>query len=163
MGKDFIFSYGAGMNRSALRAWLESMGYDSSLVVGYSQAVLDGYDYVWNYYSSGRGGGTANLEPKENSSVRGVLIEFEDSLLKAFDKKEGHPSFYSRGESRLPVLRLDDNQVVLAWVYLARPNRGDSRDIWPSREYKKIVIAAAVEANFPEEEVEKIKAWKTQS
>src|SRR4030042_3601420 len=160
MSTDFTFSYGSNMNRSELRAWLESMGYDSSLVVGYSQAILDGYAYVWNYYSSGRGGGAANLYPRDNSSVRGLLIEFEDSLLKAFDKKEGHPSFYSRGESRVPVRRLEDNQVVYAWVYLARPNRGDRRDIWPTREYKKIVLAAAVEANFPEEEIEKIRDWK---
>ncbi len=162
MSTDFTFSYGANMNRSALRSWLESNGYDSSLVVSYSKAVLDGYDYVWNYYSSGRGGGTANLEPKENSSVRGLLIEFEESLLKAFDWKEGHPSFYSRGDNRVPVRREDNNQTVHAWVYLAKPNKGDRRDVWPTREYRKIVLAAAVEADFPEEEIEKIRAWQTQ-
>lgn len=161
MSTDFTFSYGANMNRSALRAWLESNGFDSSLVLSYSQAILDGYDYVWHYYSSGRGGGAANLEPREHSSVRGLLIEFEDSLLKAFDKKEGHPSFYSRGENRVVVRRVEDNQTVRAWLYLARPNRGDRRDVWPGREYKKIVLAAAMEANFPEEEIEKIRAWKT--
>lgn len=160
MSTDFTFAYGSNMNRSALRSWIEANGYDSSLIVGYSIAVLDGYDYVWNYYTPRWGGGSANLEPKQNSSVRGLLIEFDESLLKAFDRKEGHPSFYSR--TRVDVRRESDNQIVSAWVYLAKPNRGERRDIWPSREYKKLVLFAAAELNFPDDELEKMRAWKTQ-
>lgn len=161
MSTDFVFAYGANMNRSSLRSWIEANGYDSSLLVGYSTAILDGYDYVWNYYTFRWGGGSANLEPKQNAFVRGLLIEIDESLLKAFDKKEGHPLFYAR--VRAEVRRQPDNQLVSAWVYLAKPNRGDRRDIWPSRDYKKLVLFAANELNFPEDELEKIRAWKTQS
>ena len=62
----------------------------------------------------------------------------------------------------MEVRRQPDNQLVSAWVYLAKPNRGDRRDIWPSRDYKKLVLFAANELNFPEDELEKISAWKTQ-
>lgn len=162
MSTDFTFAYGSNMNPSELRAWLESNGYDSSLVVNRWPAVLDGYDYVWNYYSSFYGGGVANLEPKEKSSILGLLIEFDESLLKAFDRREGHPTFFSRGEERVPVMRHEDNKVLFAWLYLASPNRGDRRDIWPTRLYKKIIFDAAEELHFPEAYIEQIKGWKTQ-
>lgn len=162
MATDFTFAYGSNMNRSDLRSWLEAGGYDSSLVVDATPAVLEGYDFVWNFYSQGRGGATANLERKEGSTIRGVLIEFDDSLLKAFDRKEGHPFFYSRGESRVPVKRVRDCETVMAWLYIAKPNRGDSRDLRPTRDYKRIVLEAAEFWGLPEEYLEKIKAWDAQ-
>jgi len=162
MANDYVFAYGSNMNRSDLRSWLEAGGYDSSLVVEATPAVLHGYDFVWNFYSQGRYGGAANLEPKENSTIVGVLIEFDESLLKAFDRKEGHPYFYSRGESRVSVERLTDGKTIPAWLYIARSNKGNRRDIWPTREYKRIVMEAAMFWKFPEEYLEKIRNWKTQ-
>ncbi len=162
MATDFTFAYGSNMNRSDLRSWLEAGGYDSSLIVDAVPATLAGYDFVWNFYSSGRAGGTANLEPKEGSTIWGVLIEFDEDLLKAFDRKEGHPYFYSRGASKVPVKRGSDGKTVMAWLYLAKPNKGSRRDVWPTREYKKIVLDAAEFWNLPEEYVERIRHWNTQ-
>jgi hypothetical protein len=162
MATDFTFAYGSNMNRSDLRSWLEANGYDSSLVVDASPATLEGYDFVWNYYSQKRSGGTANLERKESSTVWGLLIEFETSLLKAFDRKEGHPFFYSRGDKRVAVRRDRDGETVFAWLYLAKPNRDGRRDVWPTRPYKKIVLDAAIFWKFPEDYVAKINDWETQ-
>ena len=162
MATDFIFAYGSNMNRSDLRSWLEANGYDSSLIVDAGRATLEGYDFVWNYYSQAKSGGTANLERKENSTVWGLLIEFELPLLKAFDRKEGHPFFYSLGEKRVPVRRDQDRETVLAWLYLAKPNKSGRRDVWPTRQYKKLVLDAAVFWEFPGDYVEKIRAWETQ-
>lgn len=162
MATDFTFAYGSNMNRSDLRSWLEAGGYDSSLIVDATPATLEGYDFVWNFYSQGRSGATANLEPKEHSTIWGLLIEFDDSLLKAFDRKEGHPYFYSRGQNRVPVKRLKDDQTVMAWLYLAKANRGSSRDLRPTRDYKRIILEAAEFWSFPQEYIEKIKGWATQ-
>ncbi|MBI5251461.1 MAG: gamma-glutamylcyclotransferase [Desulfomonile tiedjei] len=161
MAADFVFAYGSNMNRSDLRSWLESDGQDSSLIVGVYPAKIEGYDFVWDYYSQGKAGGTANLEHKEGSTIWGVLIEMEDDLLKAFDRKEGHPYFYSRGESRVPVTRVEDGKTFLAWLYVARANKGGRRDVKPTREYKKIVLEGAVFWGFPESYIEKIRAWAT--
>jgi gamma-glutamylcyclotransferase (GGCT)/AIG2-like uncharacterized protein YtfP len=162
MTTDFVFAYGSNMNRSHLRSWLEANGYDSSLIVDATPATLEGHDFVWNYYSRGWAGGTANLEHKENSVIHGVLIEFEEKLLKAFDHKEGHPYFYSRSEQKIPVRRDRDGKAVFAWLYLAAPNKGERRDVWPSREYKRTILEAAAFSEFPADYVEKIKAWPTQ-
>ncbi len=162
MSTDFVFAYGSNMNSSDLRSWLERNGFDSSLVVGRKLAILDGYDYVWNFYSSGRAGGAVNLEPKEKSSVCGVLIELDTSLLKAMDRKEGHPFFHARQRVKVRLLDQEGTETVLAWVYLAKPNKGDRRDIWPTRPYKKIVLDGAVEMGLPQECIEKIRAWQTE-
>lgn len=162
MSTDFIFAYGSNMNRSELRSWLEANGYDSSLIVDVAPAALDGYDFVWNYYSQSRGGATANLEHKEGSRTWGVLIEFDESLLKAFDRREVHPYFYSRGEKRVTVRRQKDGKVISAWLYLAKPNKGGRRDLKPTRDYKKIVLDAALFWDLPADHIEKIKSWPTQ-
>jgi gamma-glutamylcyclotransferase (GGCT)/AIG2-like uncharacterized protein YtfP len=162
MGTDFTFAYGSNMNSSDLRSWLERNGYNSALIVDRRPAVLEGYDFVWNYHSRGRGGGAANLERRENSRVYGLVVEFEEPLLKAFDRKEGHPLFYSRGEKRIRVKRLDNDEIVEAWLYIANPNRGDSRDIRPTRAYKKIILDGAREYGLPEEFIDKLEEWPTQ-
>jgi hypothetical protein len=162
MATEFVFAYGASMNRSDLRSWLEANGYDSSLVVDTTPAALDGYDFVWNYFTRSRGAGTANIEPRENAAIWGVLLEIEPGLLKALDRKEGHPYFYSRGDSKLPVRRTSDGKAVFAWVYMAKPNKGDRRDIWPTREYRTLIAEAAAYWQLPEEYVGRIKSWPVQ-
>jgi len=162
MALDYVFAYGANMNRSELRSWLEGAGHDSSLVTDMTPAVIDGYDYVWNYYSSGRGCGTANLEHKDGSVVWGVLIEIDESLLRAFDRKEGHPYFYNRGTKQIAVKRVKDGETVQAWLYIANPSRASSKDVRPSREYKGLLLDAATYWGFPREQLESMSAWETQ-
>ena len=159
MDVDYVFAYGSNMNSSDLRSWLERNGYDSSLILNRWPATLDGYDFVWDYYSSGRRGGACNLKQKDGSRIYGVLLEIDEALLKAFDRKEGNPIFYSRGRKRVPVLREEDNKVIPAWLYLAQPNKGSRTDVWPTREYKKIVLDGATEFNLPDEHIETINNW----
>jgi gamma-glutamylcyclotransferase (GGCT)/AIG2-like uncharacterized protein YtfP len=161
MTTDFTFGYGSNMNRSDLRSWLEGNGYDSSLVADAWPARLDGYDFVWNYHSRRRGGGAANLQENPHSTVWGLLIEFQGSLLKAFDRKESHPYFYDRGSDRVPVIRISDGAEIPAWIYIANPNKDNRTDVWPTREYKRICLEAATELGLPEEHLEKMREWPT--
>ncbi|MEW6351272.1 MAG: gamma-glutamylcyclotransferase family protein [Thermodesulfobacteriota bacterium] len=163
MGTDFMFAYGAGMNYSDLRSWLESNGFNSALVLNRWPAQLDGYEIVWNYYSRRLAGGMVNIQPKTGSSVFGVLIEFEEQLLKAIDRKEGHPYFYARGDHRIPVARLADGKAVPAWVYIAQANKGGRTDILPTRDYRKIILDGATEEKLPEAYLDTIRSWSTEN
>ncbi len=156
---DFTFGYGSNMNWSDLRSWLERNGFDSSLIKNRWPAVLQGYDFVWNFHSNARAGGVANIEPKSGAVIAGALIEFDASLLKAFDLREGHPHFYSRGKERIPVVR-EDNESIPAWIYVAGPNRGGRRDIRPTREYRDIVLEGARELDLTTDHQNKIAAWE---
>jgi len=156
-----IFVYGSEMNHSELMAWLEANRYDTALLADAAPGVLEGYDFVWNYFSPSRHGGAVNLEPRPGSKIWGLLIEVEDKLLDAFDRKAGHPNYYSRGEERIPVKRIQDGRTVFAWLYVAKPNKGARRDIWPTRDYKSRVLEAAMFWDFPEEYIRKIRDWPT--
>ncbi len=157
----FVFAYGSKMNHPKLLRWLKTHGYDASMILDATPGILEGYDYVWNSYSPTRGGGVVNLEPKENSKVWGLLIEFQDPLLQAFDEREGHPIAYSRGRKRVAVTRTQDGKTVFAWLYLANAHERERRNVWPTKEYKNTIIQAARFWEFPEDYVRKLEAWKT--
>ena len=159
MQTDFVFAYDSLMNRSEIRSWLEANGYNSSLIVSMEPAKLNGYDFVWNHYSRYRGGGLANLEPRESSVVYGVPYEIEQQLLKAFDRFHGHPAIYSRGEVKIPVQRLSDGKNVLAWLYKGNANKIGMKDIRPTRDYKRILVEAATFWGFPEEYLSRLRQW----
>jgi hypothetical protein len=157
----FVFVYGSEMNHQELLSWLGSHNYDSTIILDAAPGVLDDYDLVWNYYSPSRGGGTVNLEPKKSSSVWGLLVEVEDRGLKAFDRKEGHPLFYTRGDNRVSIRRINDGTTVFAWLYRAKPNSFGARNVWPTVEYKQKILEAANFWQFPKRYVEKLESLPT--
>ncbi len=91
----------------------------------------------------------------------GIVLEIDSSLLKAFDRKEGHPTFFSRGANRISVERIPDGGSIQAWVYIASGNRQGRRDILPSREYKKVVLDAVLFWELPQEFMDKVRDWET--
>jgi gamma-glutamylcyclotransferase (GGCT)/AIG2-like uncharacterized protein YtfP len=157
----FVFVYGSEMNHQKLLEWLKANHYDSSVVRDAEPGILDNYDLVWDYYSLSRGGGTANLEPKKNSKVWGLLVKIEDRGLTAFDRKEGHPRYYNRGDDRVAVKRVSDGKTVFAWLYRAKPNRAGAKNVWPTKDYKRTMIEAANFWQFPSRYIKKLENLPT--
>lgn len=158
---DYVFVYGSEMRHTDLLRWLRGRGYNPEFLLDASAAKLNGYDFVWNYYSNVKGGGTANIRPTKDSVVWGLLLEVDSRLLEALDRKQGSPTTYSRGAKRIPVRRVEDGRTVLAWVYTAKPNRDGRTDVWPTNRYKKDIAQAASFWGFPQRYVEKIRQWHT--
>jgi hypothetical protein len=158
---DYVFTYGSEMKHTDLLRWLRARGYDTGLVVDASAARLNGYDFVWNYFSPVKGGGTANIEPHKDAVVWGLLLEVDSRLMVALDRKLGNPMSYGRGPKRIPVRRVEDDRTVLAWVYTAKPNRNGRTDIWPTPTYKKGIVEAATFWGFPRQYVERLRNWST--
>ncbi len=156
-----VFVYGTEMNHQDLLRWLKLNNFETSLIADAAPALLENYDYVWNYYSSSRGGGAVNLEEHEHARVYGVLLEVKGPALKALDKRAGHPYYYSRGDEELPVKRLDNGEIIYAWVYTAKPNRDGRKDVWPTEDYKQKIMEAALFWQFPTEQLGKIYSWRT--
>jgi hypothetical protein len=158
----FVFVYGSEMNHQELMQWIEQNGEDPSAVLDAAPAVLEGYEYVWNFFSASRNAGTVNIEPHPDRRVYGLLLEVEEGLLRAFDARAGHPRSYSRGDERLAVKRVDDCRSFHAWTYRAKPNRAGRRSIFPKTEYKRKIVEAAMFWQFPKDYVEKLRDWPTQ-
>ncbi len=155
---DFVFAYGHNMDLESLRGWLGENGYDPSGIKGCRPAVLRGYALVWNYHSCRGRGGAANIEPSPGGEVWGALIELEEGLLRALDHRENSPAAYYRGNRRLAV-SVPGEREVEAWVYIARPNSGTRRDVWPTRAYRDLMLRGARSAGLPPaylEELERI-------
>ncbi len=159
----FVFVYGSEMNHQELMTWLEANSFDESLVMDATPAYLENYDYVWNYFSPSRNGGAVNIEPRDGGKLYGLLLEIKDQALKAFDKKAGHPQYYSRGDHRMAVRRVNNDDTVHAWVYTTKPNRSGRRNIWPTPEYKQKILEAAIFWQFPVEYISKLNEWRTSS
>jgi gamma-glutamylcyclotransferase (GGCT)/AIG2-like uncharacterized protein YtfP len=94
---------------------------------------------VWNYYSSKRGGGAANVERDPEGCVYGVAFAVDSRLLNLFDCKEGYPAHYRREEATVEILDLEEQ--VKAWVYVAVDTKPGL--IPPTSEYKAIVVEGA--------------------
>jgi len=153
---DLVFVYGHNMDLDSLRRWLEEYGYDPGGIRGCRVAVLRDHDLVWNYHSCRGRGGAANLEPREGGEVWGALVELDEGLLRALDHKENSPAAYWRGKGRRRV-ETADGEGAEAWVYLARPNSGSRRDVWPTRGYRDLLVRSAISLGLPREYVEKLK------
>lgn len=142
-----VFAYGSNTNLNDLEQWMKNKGLQPDVINGYLAALrtngkcacLAGYRLVWNYVSPSRGGGAANVELAPQECVYGVVYEVDDELLKLFDRKEGHPTYYCRKQCQIQAL--DGEQLVVGWVYMA--TKTEPRLVPPTQEYKAIVMEGA--------------------
>lgn len=152
---DWVFAYGSNMNLKDLRQWLEKKGYGSDGIKQAEAATLPGYRLVWNYYSTGRNGGAANIEPATGKELPGIVLQVDQETLDGIDRKEGHPKYYSRGDAKR-MINLEGGEEIEAWVYIAVHERCCSKLTPPRREYLQLMIDAAREFNLPHiQELEK--------
>ena len=105
---DRVFAYGSNMQRADLQHWLTDRGFARAQIVNAGPATLRGYRLVFDYRSTSRDGGVADVEPDPENVVFGLVLEVDEDGLRALDRKEGHPKVYDRGSERVTVsLRRD--------------------------------------------------------
>ena len=152
-----IFAYGSNMNITDLVRWAHEKGRPLPVISARYQAEFPGVERCWNYWSNARQGGAANLRPRLDSSVWGLVLEVDADTLHTIDLKEGHPIRYSRGMTQQGCWRPDTGQWVDAWVYIVTPKFEVHEAVRPTREYLKLIIDAAVDHQLPMSEIEKLR------
>ena len=134
----YYFAYGSNLNPERMLSrnitWLDSY-----------PATLENYELVFNKPSTLAKNVTynmsfANVIPKQNSIVEGVIYLIDDDLIKTLDKFEGTnkkiPDYF---RVKLDVLK-EKNEIVPAWVYIA--NGLLVRDgLKPTKEYMNHLLA----------------------
>jgi hypothetical protein len=90
----------------------------------------------------------------------GVALLVSPETLGAIDKKEGHPAYYSRGETRVSA-QLADGTSIDAWLYVAVPARCHSITVPPTRAYLDIIIRAAERVGLPAEHIAMLRTVPT--
>lgn len=157
---EWVFAYGSNMDVDDLRGWLATKGLEADGIRRVERAALTGYRLVWNYRSTSRDGGAANVEPCAGQDLPGLALSVDAMTLTAIDQKEGHPRYYNRGSSPLPV-RLLTGEEIVAWVYVAIPDRCSASPVPPRRAYLQLLINAARQHGLPAWHVAELEATST--
>lgn len=113
-------------------------------------ALLKEYELLFNKESRKDGSGKANVQPRADGEVWGVLYTIPDKHLDILDNGEG--SGYYREKM---VVYLTDDTVTEAWVYLAREPSNDPL-LRPYTWYKRFLVEGAREHELPTQYIEKL-------
>jgi len=134
------FAYGSNLDLPQMKRRCPS----SKLI---SKGSLSGYRLTFNRFSSGWGGGVADVIQEQGSEVWGLVFEISDSDLERLDRYEGcykeQTSLYERWKA---VIGTPDGQVCDVWVYTVVEKQ---KFVPPTSEYLQIIKDAAVKWNFP--------------
>jgi gamma-glutamylcyclotransferase len=143
-----VFAYGSNMCSGRFLAYgISPQDHEHA-------ALLFAHRLVFNK-SSRDGSGKANIQPREDSNVWGVLYTISDADLGSLDRGEG-AGYY---RTKLPV-RVTGGGITEAWVYLASRTM-DAPALRPYTWYKRFLVEGAREHSLPPEyiaELERIEA-----
>ena len=134
------FAYGSNLDLPQMKRRCPS----SKLI---SKGSLSGYRLTFNIFSSGWGGGVADVIQDQGSKVWGLVFELSDTDLERLDRYEGyHKDWTSLYERWKTVIDTPNGQVSDVWVYTVVEKQ---KFVKPTPEYLQIIKDAAVKWNFP--------------
>jgi gamma-glutamylcyclotransferase (GGCT)/AIG2-like uncharacterized protein YtfP len=136
----YYFAYGSNMNLDQMK---ERCGENFSVL---GTLKLDKYEIGFDSE------GYANIRPKENAIVYGVLFEVNDYCLKQLDKYEGVPDVYRRQEI---VIEFND-KIIKAITYIESPDEFNNK---PRKDYLEKIIKGCEQNKLPREWIEKLKSF----
>ncbi len=155
MERIFYFAYGSNMNQEDLDRYCQKNGNNKIPLNERNprKAVLKDYELVFNYYSSTRGGGAANIEPKTGSSVEGVVFDLTEDEFEIIRKKEGAPNYY---KEKIVSVYIEGSPVQ---VYTFQVTEGKKEDViqFPTQKYINIIIEGAKEFSLSDAWIKKLK------
>jgi len=153
------FAYGSNMDKEDLDRWCEEKNYPKITPKSRTPAKLVGYRLAFNYSSSLRKCGAANIMEVENGEVYGLLIEIDNDELQLIREKEGCPKYYQ--EIRIFVDSLAGQRMVEAITYKVAKNKESNCHKPPSKYYLHLIISNAIKHQFPSFYIEALKRIKT--
>ena len=134
------FAYGSNLDLPQMKRRCPS----SKLI---SKGSLSGYRLTFNRFSSGWGGGVADVIQAQGSKVWGLVFEISDTDLERLDRYEGYhkdeTSLYERWKT---VIDTPNGQICDVWVYTVAEKQ---KFVKPTLEYLQIIKDAAKKWNFP--------------
>lgn len=157
----YYFAYGSNMDENDLRKWCEKNKrlFPEWKIVGV--ACLENYKLSFNYYSTGRNGGAANLMEHSDNKVYGLLFE----ITKEYDhetvrKKEGYPDYYD--ELQVNVTLEDKKIINNVTTYKVVKKREKADHQKPTQYYMDLILRNACKNSFPTEYIRFLATIETQ-
>ena len=111
------FGYGSNLDKEDWTRWCNQKRINPDGLKEIGPAWIDGFILDFNYYSSSREAGAANLTwvAPGMAATPGALFEIDEYTRDALDRKEGHPHYYRRVEK---IVHTTDGQSHLAYTYI---------------------------------------------
>lgn len=153
------FAYGSNMDKDDLDRWCNKNNFPKITPKSIIPAKLSDYRLEFNYFSSSRRCGTANIMKEENGVVYGLLIEIDDNDIQTIRIKEGCPNNYE--EMEVCVNSLEGNKIGKAITYKVIKNKQLNYHQPPSKDYLCLIISNATKYGFPSSYIEDLKQIKT--
>ncbi|UCB42937.1 MAG: gamma-glutamylcyclotransferase [Dehalococcoidales bacterium] len=143
------FTYGSNMDKDDLDDWCTDRGHPLISFSNVTPVMLNGYELVFNYFSTGRNGGAANIMQSPEKRTYGLLVELEESELEIIRVKEGYPRYYD--EITIDVITFDGNLISDVITYKVVEEREKAVHQPPTEYYLNLIINAARNYDFPSE------------
>jgi cation transport regulator ChaC len=153
------FAYGSNMDKVDLDKWCDKNSVNRVTFLSVTPAKLKDHKLSFNYFSTQRNAGAANIMASDGDHVYGLLVDIADSDLKTLRRKEGHPNSYE--EIPVEVETRDGALVQNVKTYKAVKERELSKHQPPTREYLDLIIKIADKYNFPHSYVDFLKSVET--
>jgi gamma-glutamylcyclotransferase (GGCT)/AIG2-like uncharacterized protein YtfP len=159
------FAYGSNMNQEDFKRRCASKSHINLTAKKPIPCTLNNYLLTFNYYSTTRNGGAANIEKAGGGRVEGVLYDISEKDLHAIDAKEGYygpnnqRNFYDRIE--VSVMPAGSTKPVTAVTYIANQKMVKTSFQPPTKDYLQVIIKGAKDRNLPTTWLRKLEAIQT--
>jgi len=144
------FAYGSNMGQDDLNKRCDINRWNRIDISQGEKALLREFELKFNYFSPFRNGGVANIEPKENSFVWGILLDLTDFDFDTMCKKEGAPVFYKPIEVEIEF----NGKIVKAKTFTVTKEQRVNEHVQPTDYYHGVMLSGAKEFGLPSEWIE---------
>lgn len=148
------FTYGSNMDKGDLDVWCKRRGYSLiNFPAKPNVTVLDGWELVFNYCSSTRGGGAANIMQAGGKAVYGIMLGLSSEEYEKIAEKEGwkkdnpEESYYE--PLPVSVKLVSGGFVESAITFKVLKKREEETFQTPTRPYRDLILNAAKRYGFP--------------
>ena len=156
----YYFAYGSNMDEEDIKRWCKEQKRSLPEWKILGIACLQNYKLSFNYYSTGRNGGAANLMEVPDSAVYGLLLEINMPYdHETIRKKEGYPNCYEE----IPVtVKCKDKSINNVTTYKVVKNREKLGHQRPTKYYMDLILKNACKYSFPAEYIRFLETIETQ-
>lgn len=151
------FAYGSNMDSNDFVRWCTRNSCEVPKFSDTEPAILKKYKLDFNYYSTSRQSGAANIMPEPSQSVYGLVSEISETDMAIVSKKEGFPSYYEKINVTIETLA----GVTMHNVVTFKATRAREKSSFqpPSRYYLDLILANARSHGFPSHYIKELESF----
>lgn len=152
------FAYGSNMDKDDLDKWCIKRKHPIIKFKKIIPVKLSGYKLCFNYYSSTRNAGAANITKDDDSFLYGLLVDIEDPEITIIREKEGYPNYYN--EIYVSVESSKGEIIKDVVTYKVVKKRESIENIKPTFYYLNLIIKNSEKYGFPEDYIGYLNTFK---